>query len=78
MVEVVFAPSQDEGKVKETIHITTDLGETYAATLTAYATVVSPETAEAKPAGEATEIVATPGEPGASAASGAASAVAAQ
>jgi hypothetical protein len=79
VVEVLFAPNQDPGKVKETIHIATDLGDTYEATLTAYATVV-PETAEAAPtaAKESQEVVSAPGEPGAAAASGAASAVAAQ
>jgi hypothetical protein len=40
VVEVVFDAKRDPGKVKETIHITTDLGKTYNATLTAYATVV--------------------------------------
>ena len=40
VVEVVFAGKQNPGPVKETIHITTDLGETFDATLTAYATVL--------------------------------------
>lgn len=79
VVEVVFAPKQDPGKVKETIHISTDLGETYEATLTAYATVV-PETTEATPqaSGEAQDVVSAPTEPGAAAASGTTGAVAAQ
>lgn len=40
VVEVVFAGSDQPGPVKETIHITTDLGETFDATVTAYATVL--------------------------------------
>jgi hypothetical protein len=40
VVEVVFAGSEQPGPVKETIHITTDLGETFDATVTAYATVL--------------------------------------
>ncbi len=43
-VEIVFAGGENPGPVKETIHITTDLGETFDATLTAYATVVPPAT----------------------------------
>jgi hypothetical protein len=50
-VEVVFAGTENPGPVKETIHITTDLGETFDATLTAYATVVPP--ANETPATEA-------------------------
>ena len=50
IVEVVFAAKCDPGKVKETIHIATDLGSTYRATLTAYATV-TPSPSE-MPAGE--------------------------
>jgi hypothetical protein len=44
VIEVVFAGSEQPGPVKETIHITTDLGETYNATVTAYATVLPPAT----------------------------------
>lgn len=40
LVEVVFAGSDQPGPVKETIHISTDLGETFDATVTAYATVL--------------------------------------
>lgn len=40
VVEVVFDAQRDPGKVKETIHIATSLGEAYDTTLTAYATVV--------------------------------------
>ena len=69
VVEVLFAPKQDSGKVKETIHIATDLGDTYEATLTAYATIV-PEATEAVPAEEAGEVVGTPTDPGAASASG--------
>jgi Protein of unknown function (DUF1573) len=57
VVEVVFAPKENPGKVKETIHITTDLGESFNAELTAYATVLpvaeqatATESASAKPA----------------------------
>ena len=42
VVEIVFDAKKDVGNVKQTIHITTDLGETFNATLTAYATVVEP------------------------------------
>jgi hypothetical protein len=77
VVEVLFAPTQDPGKVKETIHIVTDLGDTYDATLTAYATIV-PETTEATPTGESKDVVSAPSDPGAAAASDKASAVAAQ
>jgi hypothetical protein len=57
-VEIVFAGGENPGPVKETIHITTDLGETFEATLTAYATVVPP--ANEQPATEA-PTTATPG-----------------
>ncbi len=40
MIEVVFAGSEQPGPVKETIHITTDLGESFDANVTAYATVL--------------------------------------
>jgi hypothetical protein len=52
IVEIVFAAKRDAGQVKQTIHITTDLGETYQPTVTAYATVVAgaTDTAERKPA----------------------------
>lgn len=40
VVVVTFAPNQDPGAVKETIHIATDLGESFDATVTAYATVM--------------------------------------
>ncbi len=41
VVEVVFAGNKENpGPVKETIHITTDLGDSFDATLTAYATVL--------------------------------------
>jgi hypothetical protein len=52
IIEVVFAAKRDVGQVKQTIHIATDLGETYSTTLTAYATVVNAgtDTAERKPA----------------------------
>jgi hypothetical protein len=50
MVEVTFDAKNDIGAVRETIHIATDLGERFQATLTAYATVVpaaeEPATAE--------------------------------
>ena len=38
----MFAGKEHPGPVKETIHITTDLGESFDATLTAYATVLPP------------------------------------
>lgn len=50
-VEIVFAGGENPGPVKETIHITTDLGETFDASLTAYATVVP--AANEQPATEA-------------------------
>lgn len=40
VVEITFDAKKDVGAVRETIHIATDLGEKYQATLTAYATVV--------------------------------------
>jgi Protein of unknown function (DUF1573) len=40
VVEVVFAGTENPGPVKETIHIATDLGNAFDATLTAYATVL--------------------------------------
>jgi hypothetical protein len=40
ILEIVFDANRDAGKVKETIHIATDLGESYNATVTAYATVI--------------------------------------
>ena len=40
IVEVVFAAKGDVGQVKQTVKIHTDKGETFHATLTAYATVV--------------------------------------
>jgi hypothetical protein len=49
-VEVVFHANQELGAVKQTIHIATDLGEQYQATLTAYATVVAGESAPSEPA----------------------------
>jgi hypothetical protein len=51
LVEVVFAGTAQPGPVKETIHITTDLGETFDATVTAYATVLPVATEQ--PANEA-------------------------
>ena len=46
VVEVVFDAKKDVGKVKQTIHIVTDLGEKFQATVTAYATVL-PDASEA-------------------------------
>ena len=46
VVEIVFDANKDVGKVKQMIHIATDLGENFDATVTAYATVV-PDKAEA-------------------------------
>ena len=40
MVEIVFDAKGNPGKVKQTIHIATDLGASFDATVTAYATVV--------------------------------------
>ena len=54
MVEVVFAGTETPGPVKETIHITTDLGEKFDATVTAYGTVLP--AAEATPAVEPTGV----------------------
>jgi hypothetical protein len=54
IVEVVFAAQCDPGKVKETIHIATDLGTSYRATLTAYATV-KPSPSD-MPAGAAVDV----------------------
>lgn len=41
-VEILFDAKGNPGKVKQTINITTDLGDTFNATVTAYATVVEP------------------------------------
>jgi hypothetical protein len=43
VVEIVFDAKKEVGSVKQLIHITTDLGETFETTLTAYATVVEPQ-----------------------------------
>lgn len=40
VVEIVFNANKDVGNVKQLIHITTDMGQTLAATLTAYVKVV--------------------------------------
>lgn len=40
LVEITFDAKEDAGPVKHIIHIATDLGEKYAATLSAYATIV--------------------------------------
>jgi hypothetical protein len=42
VLEIVFAANKEPGAIRETIHIATDLGDEYHATLTAYATVVPP------------------------------------
>jgi hypothetical protein len=47
-VEVVFSPKGDVGQVKQAIKIVTDKGESYHATLTAYATVVDSATGTAE------------------------------
>jgi hypothetical protein len=53
VVEIVFDAKGNPGKVKQTIHITTDLGETFNATVTAYATVVEPANTTANENGAA-------------------------
>jgi hypothetical protein len=75
VVEVVFAANRDLGKVKETIHIATDLGESYSTTLTAYATVVPAD--GQVPAAEANDVTSTDDQ-GAVTASGSAEQVAIQ
>ena len=76
VVEVVFVPNENPGKVKETIHIATDLGDGFNAELTAYATVLP--VAEEPPAVDGSG-AAPPIEAGAATnASGAAEQVAAQ
>lgn len=52
-VEIVFDPKGNPGKVKQTINITTDLGESYNATVTAYATVIEPQATTANDSGAA-------------------------
>jgi hypothetical protein len=42
IVEVTFSPQGEPAKLKSPIRIATDLGETYSAVCTAYATVVMP------------------------------------
>ncbi len=80
VVEVVFAGKEVPGPVKETIHITTDLGDSFDATLTAYATVL-PAAIEAPaketPATDSAGVTATEKE-GAATASGPSAQVAAQ
>ena len=49
IVEIVFDAKKDVGKVKKTVQITTDLGNSYDVTLTAYATVID---AKSEPATE--------------------------
>lgn len=44
VVEIVFDAKGNPGKVKQTIHIATDLGASFNTTVTAYATVVEPVT----------------------------------
>lgn len=62
VVEVLFAGRANPGSVEETIHITTDLGESFDATLTAYATVLPAATeapAKETPAADSTGVTAT-------------------
>ncbi len=54
IVEIVFDAKKDVGKVKEKVHVTTDLGTSYEVTLTAYATVVAPKADPAAPKTDAT------------------------
>ena len=44
VLEIVLAGTENPGPIKETIHITTDLGEKFDATVTAYGTVLPPAT----------------------------------
>lgn len=61
IIEVAFAPSTGEGKLKTPILIETDLGQTYTAMCTAYATVkpAPPAELEASPEADATGGVAS-------------------
>ncbi len=52
-VEILFDAKGNPGKVKQTIHITTDLGASFNATVTAYATVVAPTATTANETGAA-------------------------
>jgi hypothetical protein len=45
IVEVVFAAKSEPGQVKQDFQILTDMGESYQAKLTAYATIVAPGSA---------------------------------
>jgi hypothetical protein len=56
IVEIVFDAKRAAGDIKQAIHITTDLGDTYRATLTAYATVVPVGTGTAERAPDQSEI----------------------
>jgi hypothetical protein len=49
IVEIIFDAKKDAGPVKQTIHIATDLGEQYDATVSAYATIVAPPAEPAAP-----------------------------
>jgi hypothetical protein len=51
VVEIVFDAKGNPGKVKQTIHIATDLGAAFNATVTAYATVVDSAATTANEAG---------------------------
>src|SRR5690606_7769758 len=65
IVEIIFTANRAAGEVKQPIHIATDLGDAYIASLTAYATIVPreevplPTTADSPPAdaGSASEAV---------------------
>ena len=54
VVEIVFDPKGNPGKVKQTIHITTDLGNSFGASVTAYATVTAPAATTANEPGAGT------------------------
>jgi hypothetical protein len=69
VIDVVFNAKQDPGKVKETIHIATDLGSGLQTTLTAYATVVPPATDAPKKESTNVTSSSTTGEQGAVSAS---------
>jgi hypothetical protein len=58
VVEVVFNANKEVGAVKQTIHVATDLGEDFHATLTAYARVVpaASESVNANPASAAIHV----------------------
>jgi hypothetical protein len=56
IVEVVFGAKRQAGPIKQTIHIATDLGENFNATVNAYATILPAAPATVEPTATAIQI----------------------